>query len=358
MSKLPRKSGLKNMNTEIQKIKILQVGSGSMGTRRMRDLSVRDDIEIALLETQETFAKKAIERFGVKWFQDEQSAISWEPEAIVISSPPQTHAHYVQLAIQHGLHFFSEAELFPYDYREIEAIAQEKKIIAAPSCTEKFGPCFIKLKEIVEEQLGTLHGYSYIVSLNIRANRPPGTGKEYYAFNRNTNGTREIVPWSLVVLSDIFGMPQKASGLIRSGGEFGDGIEDSWSVQLHLDNGGIGQLFYGGASPENICKIIAIGTNGLIECDPVAGHITRKLTKLGINDTLHCGPTSQIWEKVYAEEIGTFVDAIRGKVAFPHDYRKACTIAGTLAAAEKSAVTGRAEAVDPNFLPAELPDGY
>jgi len=347
-----------NNKTQEKKIKVLQIGSGSMGTRRMRDLSGREDVEIALLEVQENFAQKAMDRFGVKWFSDTESALAWGPDTLIISSPPQTHAQFVQVALQHGLNFFCEAELFPYDFREIERVSQEKQTIAAPSCTEKFGPVYKKLKEIVNDQLGTLHGYTYTGSLNIRSNRPPGTGKEYYAFNRSTNGTREIVPWVLIGLSSLFGMPQKVSGLIRSGGEFGAGMEDSWSVQMLLENGGIGQLFLGGASPENIDKIIAIGTNGLIECNPSQGNITRKLTKLGINDTIHCGPSSQIWEKVYADEIGAFIDALHGKAPYPHDYRKACTLAGALAAAEKSAITGHVEIVDPTFLPAEIPDGY
>lgn len=344
--------------TQENKIKILQIGSGSMGTRRMRDLSARQDVEIALLEVQEIFAKRAIDRFGVKWFSDTESALAWGPDTLIISSPPQTHAQFVQIALQNGLNFFCEAELFPYDFREIERVSKENKTIAAPSCTEIFGPVYKKLKEIVDEQLGTLHGYTYTSSLNIRSNRPVGTGKEYYAFNRSTNGTREIVPWALVGLSGLFGMPKKVSGLIRSGGEFGIGMEDSWSVQMLLENGGIGQLFLGGASPENIDKIIAIGTNGLIECNPSQGNITRKLTKLGINDTIHCGSVAQIWEKVYADEIGAYIEALRGKSVFPHDYRKACTLAGALAAAEKSAISGQAEIVDPTFLPAEVPDGY
>lgn len=340
------------------KMRVLQVGSGSMGTRRMRDVSARGDAEIALLETQEHFAKRAVDRFGVQWMTEEDAALAWNPEAIIISSPPATHAHYVQLALRHGLHFFCEAELFPYDFREIERVCQQKHIIAAPSCTEKFGPTFIKLQDIVKEQLGAVHTYTYTTSLHIRANRPIGTGKEYYAFNRHTNGTREIVPWALIALSGLFGMPTAANGFLRSGGEFFEGYEDTWSAQLKLDNGALGQLVFTGASPATYTRIAAVGTNGWIECDPAAGHIRRKLPALGIDDTLYCPPSGQVWETVYAKEIGAFMDAVRGKAAFPHDYRTACVLSGTLAAVERSALSGRVEPVDPTRLPALLPDQY
>ena len=64
------------------------------------------------------------------------------------------------------------------------------------------------------------------------------------------------------------------------------------------------------------------------------------------------------FESVYKEEISTFIEVIRGNANWPYDYRKACTVSGTLAAAEKSAVTGCIEKVDPTFLPAHLPDQY
>jgi hypothetical protein len=54
----------------------------------------------------------------------------------------------------------------------------------------------------------------------------------------------------------------------------------------------------------------------------------------------------------------TFVDAVAGNAKWPHDYWQACLLSGTLAASEKSAVTGRIEHVSVDLQPAVLPDQY
>lgn len=342
------------MNINYKKNRVLQIGSGSMGMRRMRDLSSREDVEIALLEVQVARQQNAIDRFGVICFSDIESALAWGPDTFIISTPPDTHAQYIELALQHGCNFFSELELFPYDFREIERVSQNKQIVAAPSCTLNFLPMLKELQRIVKENLGPLHGYSYCLSTNL-ASWHPDEGMEYYARNRSTNGTREMVSFELIALSSVFGIPLNAAGILRCGGELGQHIEDTWSIQMLLDNGGIGQMLILGGSPQRVRKGQAIGANGSIEFDVMTGKIISRFPKLGINDTLEFAID---FELVYKDEISTFIDVINGTAKWPYDYRKACTLSGTLAAAEKSAITGCVEKVDPTFLPAQLPDHY
>ena len=325
-----------------------------MGTRRMRDLSGRADVEIALLEIQITRQQNAIDRFGVICFSDIESALAWGPDTFIISTPPDKHAQYIDLALQHGFNFFSEAELFPYDFREIERVSQNKQIVAVPSCTFNFLPMLKELQRIVKEELGAIHAYSYCLSVDV-ANWHPGEGVEFYAHNRSTNGTREMVSFELLGLSSVFGIPLNASGILRCGGELGPDFEDTWSIQMLLDNGGIGQLLVFGGSPQSLRNGQAIGANGSIEFDLMTGKIIRRFPKLGINDTIEFAID---FELVYKDEISTFIDVIKGNAKWPYDYRKACTLSGTLAAAEKSAITGCVEKVDPTFLPAQLPDQY
>lgn len=150
--------------------KVLQIGSGSMGTRRLRDLTSRSDVQVALFETREDRRTAAIERFGIRCFDSLDDALAWGPSSVVISTPPHTHPAYVEMALQHGLHVFSEAELFPYRFREVERMTAEKALVAAPSCTMFFLPVCMELKRIVAEELGALHAYSYCPST-----RPAGT---------------------------------------------------------------------------------------------------------------------------------------------------------------------------------------
>lgn len=337
--------------------KVLQIGSGSMGTRRMRDLSARGGLEIALLELKEDRRQKAAEHFGIQCFSDMESALAWKPDLAIISTPPQTHRSLVEILLANSLPFFCEAELFPYDFREVERVTQEKQIVAAPSCTFYFLPIINEVKKIIQEQMGALHAFSYCLSL-VLENWHPTEEAEYYAVNRETNGTREMVCFEMIGLSHIFGLPTDAAGTIRTGGELGAGFEDTWSLQMRFDNNSTGQLLIVGGSPQAIRQGLAVGENGTIAFDLMTGTITRHLPKLGIHDTLECGAISDVLESVYYQEINTFVDAVLGQAQWPYDYRRACTLSGTLASAEKSAITGRVEKVDPTFLPAKFPDQY
>lgn len=337
--------------------RVLQVGSGSMGTRRLRDLSARGDVEIALLEMRDDRRRLATDRFGIPGFSAMESALAWNPDMMIISTPPHTHAQLVELALRQGLPFFCEAELFPYNYLEVERLSAEKRILAAPSCSLKFLPVIQQLTEIVKEQLGALHSYYFCLSVDTK-NWHVGEGMEYYARNRSTNGTREMVVFELITLSHVFGVPVDVAGTVRAGGELGPNMEDTWSLQMRLNNGGTGQLVVHGGSPQMMRTGMAIGANGFIEFDLFSGKIVRNLAKLGIRDTLQCGALEDVLESVYATEIGLFVDCVCGKAEWPHDYRKASVLSGTLAAAEKSAITGQIRQVDPAFLPAQFPDQY
>lgn len=339
------------------KNKVLQVGSGSMGTRRLRDLTARGDVEVALMEERNDRAMKARERFGIQCFNMIEDALAWGPDTITISTPPHTHAIYVETALKHGLHFFCEAELFPYDYKKIEPKTKQLEIIAAPSCTFGFLPICKELERIAREELGVLHAYSFCVSIDVLSWHP-GEGMEYYARNRSTNGTREMVPFELIALSQIFSAPLEVAGTVRRGGELGQDYEDTWCLQMGLEKGGTGQLQVMGGCPHVARKGTAAGSNGIVEFDFNSGEIIRHFPKIGIDDTRHFGAIGDILESVYKEEIDTFIDAVRGDKQWTYSYRKANVISGALAAAEKSAVTGNIESVNPDFLPAELPDRY
>ncbi|GGD56511.1 Gfo/Idh/MocA family protein [Paenibacillus nasutitermitis] len=339
------------------RIKVLQIGAGSMGTRRIRDLTARADVEVALLEMRADRRDSASNQFGIPCFDNMESALAWGAVAISISTPPQSHSQYVEIALDRGLHFFCEAELFPFHYREVELATAEKSTVAAPSCTLQFLPIYKELSRIVREELGVLHAYTFILSIDM-ASWHPDEGTEYYARNRSTNGTREMVAFELIGLANLFSEPQDVTGIVRTGGELEPNYEDSWSLQMRLDNGGIGQLVVLGASPQVIRKGVAVGTHGTIEFDLLSGDIHRSLPLLGIHDTRNYGQLSQLLESVYKEEIDAFVETIKGSNQWPYDFRTSNVICGTLAAAEKSAITGKVEKVNPNFLPAELPDQY
>ena len=95
------------------KNRILQIGSGSMGTRRMRDLYSRADVTLALFETRADWRETARQRFAIECFSTIEEALDWQPDSIVISTPPDLNGPFVKLALEYGKNFFSEADIWP-----------------------------------------------------------------------------------------------------------------------------------------------------------------------------------------------------------------------------------------------------
>ena len=335
-------------------LKVLQIGAGSMGTRRLRDLSKRPDVVLALHDTRQDRLARAHERFGVATFPTLERAMAWRPDALVISTPPDQHMPYIELALRQGLHHFCEANLWTHDHRTVESESQAKGLVSAPSASMHFLPVVRELKRVVADELGVLHSYQMALSVWM-----PGwhadEGAEFYARHRTTAAGREMVPFELLWLNEVFGPPAAVCGSVTRRGQLACDSEDTWCLQMDLAAGGHGQLAVWMASPR-LCRAgRAAGSNGMLDFDLATGEIRRQLDALGIDDTLRLGAMADVLEAAYLAEIHTFIDAVHGRTTWPHAYAASSLATATLAAAERSAQTGRWEDVDTLRQPDHLP---
>jgi predicted dehydrogenase len=338
------------------KLRVLQIGAGSMGTRRMRDLSDRSGVDLALFDSRPDRLEEAVDRFGVTAFELLDQALGWKPDALIISTPPDQHDPYVELALDEGLHHFCEENIWTYDYRKVQEVSQRKGLTSLPSCSFHFLPAVKELKRIVTEELGGLHVYQMALS-SYMPGWHPQEGAEFYARHRHTAAAREMVPFELVWLNHVFGAPARAIGSLSRNGRLEVESEDTWCIHMDLSAGGHGQLLVVQASPTDCRTGRAFGTHGWIEFDLFQGTVKRHLNAIGIEDTRDVGGQIKCMEQAYKDEINTFVDVIQGRAAWPHSYLASSLATGTLAAAEHGAVTGQKQAVDPDRQPQQVPSG-
>ena len=138
-------------------MRILQIGAGSMGTRRLRDLRACAGVEVTLFDQRADRRAAAASRFGVATTASLDEAMATEPDALVISTPPDQHTDYVRLALDTGRHFFCEADIWAFDPRVVAAANARRPaggLVAAPSCTLYFHPFVQELRRVVGEELG------------------------------------------------------------------------------------------------------------------------------------------------------------------------------------------------------------
>src|ERR1051325_7422961 len=89
-------------------MKILCIGAGSMGRRRLRDLTHLATRDVILCEKSPERAKQVAAAFGVPAYTDLDEAFAQQPEVVSISTPPAFHEDPVRRAMDAGTHIFAE----------------------------------------------------------------------------------------------------------------------------------------------------------------------------------------------------------------------------------------------------------
>lgn len=316
-----------------------------MGMRRMRDLKGVRGVDIAVIDHSRDRLDRAAAAHGVKIFSTLPDALAWNPDAFVISTPPDCHSEYVRMAFDLKKHHFVEAAIRVDDAAEIEKGSQAGGIISATSCTFRFLPLVHELKKLIVERVGKVHSYQFFLSADLPGWHPEEKG-EFYAYRPATSAVREMVPFELHWLNFVFGDPVEVSGLLVRRGNLPVDAADSFIANLVLQNGAIGQISVLMGSPAVIRRGICAGDLGILEFDLYGGLIQSRDAQGVSSVVASCGVLGDVVEGVYRKEIETFIEAIRGTRSWPHTYLEAELETGVLAALELSAQTGKLESVE------------
>ena len=329
-------------------LKILQLGAGSMGSRRLRDLSRRPGLDLRLFDGREDRRRSAESRFGVKTFATMADALEWEPAAFIISTPPGTKGSLVDLALDRNIHHFVEADI--WSYAVAPRVGLLPAVVCAPSLSLSFVPVFKALQEIVQTAIGPLLGYQFCLAGDMAAWHPT-EGKEYYGRHRDTAPAREMVPFELSWLARIFGPARQVTGGFNQFSRREDSFEETWSLLMQLEKGGTGQLTVTMGCPQDHRRGIAVGANGSLTWDMNRGEIVVHGPAAA---THQFGPLGEVIEAGYAAEIGAFVDAIQGGNPWGHSYAEYQQVLATLAAAETAARPERWTTIQPDQEPTRV----
>lgn len=191
-------------------MKILVIGLGSMGKRRIRNLRALGVSEIAGMDVREDRRAEAGTKYSVPTFASAEGALAqFKPSAVIISTPPNLHMDYAFLAVRHKLPCFVEASVVDAErILQLHEMTLREGPLVAPSCTMRYFPGPRKVKELVSENaIGKVVNFNYQTGQYLKDWHPWESIEEYYVSNRATGGCREIVPFELTWLNDIFGEP-------------------------------------------------------------------------------------------------------------------------------------------------------
>ncbi len=220
-------------------MRFLVVGLGSMGKRRIRNLQALGYDDIAGFDLREDRRNESVERYGIEIYdQFERARSEFSPGAMIISTSPQHHMHYAWIGLQNKIPCFIEASVV--EAEQILALSHEAKssnVLMAPSCTMRYFPGPKKVKELIKAGvIGTPLNINYQTGQYLEDWHPWEPIDSYYVSQRETGGAREIVPFELTWLNDIFGVPVALSCMKTKLTNLNADIDDIYHCLLQYPN--------------------------------------------------------------------------------------------------------------------------
>jgi predicted dehydrogenase len=191
-------------------VKVLIVGLGSMGKRRIRNLHALGYKNIAGFDLRADRCAEAAEKYAVTVYADFALALkAFQPNAWIISTPPDQHMTYAWQAFERGISCFIEASVVDADrILELHHRVEGTPILMAPSCTMRYYPGPQKIKELIlSGAIGKPLNINYQTGQYLPDWHPWENIADFYVSKRAMGGCREIVPFELTWLNAIFGEP-------------------------------------------------------------------------------------------------------------------------------------------------------
>lgn len=301
------------------KMKFLVIGLGSMGKRRVRNLlALGHQGNIAGFDPREDRRAEA-KKYEIELYNNFEEALNeFQPDAFLISTPPNLHMHYAFMAQQNNIHCFIEASVV--DAEKILELAQRvksQKLVMAPSCTMRYYPMPMKIKELINSgAIGKVLNYNYQTGQYLPDWHPWEKIEDFYVSNPDTGGCREIVPFELTWLNDIFGDSKPLACVRRKLTDMNADIDDIYHCILEYPNNVIGNLCVEVVSrPKATREIRVLGAEGEIVYSADSNELRYINTSLdewerisfetGTVESGYINP-----EEPYINEVRAYIDAI------------------------------------------------
>jgi len=209
-------------------MKILAIGGGSMGRRRLRDLTYLNAGEVLLFEPAEERCRETAAAFGVRGFTDLAEALAQVPDILTISTPPSLHEPYVRQGMELGLHVFAEVP-FVLDVDAMEEIAVKARTyrpVLGVSHTARYYPPFRLIHDILQQDtIGEPLYFEYSLGNYLPDWHPYEDYRKFYASDARLGGAGmdmllheiDAISWWMGDIASVYARLSKVSSLEING---------------------------------------------------------------------------------------------------------------------------------------------
>lgn len=218
-------------------MKIIVIGLGSMGKRRIRLISEHKDVELFGIDSQESRCTEVKEKFGITCYNSiDEACKAQNIEAAIISTSPLSHASIIKECLEHDLHVFTEINLVQDGYDENIALAKSKGKVLFLSSTFLYRKETQTIIEKVQKAKCPLN-YIYHVGQYLPDWHPWESYNNYFIGNPKTNGCREIMAIEFPWMVTAFGTVKDVKVIKSKNTELNISYNDNYLIMLEHESG-------------------------------------------------------------------------------------------------------------------------
>lgn len=256
-------------------MKVIVVGLGSMGKRRIRLLRRLDKNMLIIGIDSKWDRRKDAERvFKIETYSDIEEAAEKGIDCAFVCTAPLSHGEIIWKCLQGGMHVFTEINLVSDRYDENIRLAKEKNRILFLSST------FLYRDEIkyIEEEVKKSHSlltYSYHIGQYLPDWHPWEKYTDFFIGDIRTNGCREIMaielPWIYKVFGNIVDIHVRKNKKTSLNIEY----NDSYLLSIEHENGVQGVMLVDVVSRKAVRNLELFGEDLYLTWDGTANGVKK-----------------------------------------------------------------------------------
>lgn len=303
-------------------MKFLIVGLGSMGKRRIRNLRALSEAKIFGWDTRADRRQEAADSYGIEIISELDKFNDFD--ALIISTPPDKHEEYIKFAIERKKPCLVELNILLGNLIELDRLAKVNKVLIAPSCTFKFHPCIMAIKNIVKSGIyGKIKNFNYHSGQYLPDWHPWENVDDFFVSKKQTSGCKELFSFELHWLNEIMGLPKEIFIYSQEDSFSREKLDETCIVTMKFDNF-IGILLIDVVSRFATRSLILNLEEAQIRWfreEAVKIYIPSEKKWISYSDSIeksnkNCEKNS--FENMYVEEMRAFLKVVKGARNFPN----------------------------------------
>lgn len=312
-------------------MKVVLIGLGSMGKRRIRLMQKRTDVEqIVGIDSKKERRKEVEELYGISTFESIENAVqSGDFDCAFICTSPISHSQIIKECLKNNLHVFTEINLISDGYDENIRMACEKGLTLFLSSTFLYREETQYIREKVKAQTKPVN-YTYHIGQYLPDWHPWEKYNNFFVGDKRTNGCREIMAIEMPWLIEAFGEIEAVNSVHDKMSSLQLSYDDNYMIEIKHKSGNKGILLVDVVSRlavrnfEAYSEDLYLAWNGTPQGLSQYDFEERKLKGINLYKTVEHreGYQATVIENAYSNEIDEFFSVVEGKKEQTYGFEK------------------------------------